>query len=148
MKNDHVTDEVLQAFLLKEIQENSIAMHLNVCSKCQERLEDYEFLINNVRKIKSETFSFDVTSLVMEKIESVEIQKEKNKNTVLYIIFSIISTITLALSYPSLKIIFHQFKSFSMITNVFMLVSVSGVFIFLMNDLFRQYKRKESLLLQ
>ena len=148
MKNNHITDEILQAYLLNEIQDDNIATHLSECSSCQEKLEEYQLFIDSVQKIKPETFSFDVTSIVMAKINEVERQKEKDTNIVLYMSFSIVSIVAMVLLYPYLKIIFTQFKSFSIMANVFMLVSVLGVVIFLLNDLFRQYKQKEMLLSQ
>jgi predicted MFS family arabinose efflux permease len=84
----------------------------------------------------------------MGKIKEVETQKEKNTNIVLYMILSIVSIVAMVLLYPYIRIIFAQFKSFSIMENVFMLVSVLGVVIFLLNDLFRQYKQKEILLSQ
>ena len=148
MKSIHLTDEILQEFLLNELQDDAIATHLAVCSKCQKRLEEYQYLIESVQKIKTETFSFDVTSLVMEKIIEVETQKERNKNIILYMSLTIVSIVTMALLYPYIKIIFTQFNSFSIMRNVFMLVSVLGFVIFLLYDLFRQYKQKEMLLSQ
>lgn len=148
MKSIHLTDEILQEFLLNELQDDAIATHLAVCSKCQKTLEEYQYLIENVQKIKTETFSFDVIFLVMEKIKEVETKKEKNTNIVLYMSLSIVSIVALVLLYPYIKIICTQLKSFSTRTNVFMLVSILGVVIFLMNDLFRQYKQKEMLLSQ
>lgn len=148
MKSIHLSDEILQAYLLKEIQDETIDTHLRACSSCQKKLEGYQFLIENVKKIKPETFSFDVTSLVMAKINQVEAQKEKNTNTPLYISLSLISIAALALLYPYIKTIFTQSKSFSTIGNVLLLVSALGVAVFLLNDLFRQYKQKEMLLLQ
>jgi hypothetical protein len=84
----------------------------------------------------------------MKKIKEIETQKEKNTNILLYMSLSIVSIVALVLLYPYIKIIFSQFRSFSIMANVFMLVSVLGVVIFLVNDLFRQYKQKEMLLSQ
>ncbi len=148
MISDHLTDENLQAFLLKDIEDDTIATHLTVCSDCREKLEEYQYLIDRVQEIKTETFPFDVTTVVMEKIKAVETQKEKNSNIVLYMSFTIVSIVALVLLYPYVKMIFTPFKSFSIMANVFMLVSVLGVVIFLLNDLFRQYKQKEMLLSQ
>lgn len=148
MKSTHLTDETLQAFLLKEIQHDTISTHLADCSTCRDRLEEYQYLMVEISKIAPETFSFDVTALVMDKIKEIETQKEKNTNIVLYLSLSIISLVTLGLLYPYIKIIFTQFKSFSIMANLSMLVSVLGVVIFLLYDLFRQYKQKEMLILQ
>lgn len=148
MKSIHLTDEILQAYLLKEIHDHTIATHITECPTCQKKLDEYQFLIDSVQKIKPETFPFDVTSIVMAKINEVETQKEKNTNIALYMSLSIASIVTMILLYPYIKTIFTQFKSFSIIGNVFMLVSALGVVVFLLNDLFRKYKQKEILLLQ
>lgn len=148
MNTNHLTDETLQAFLLNEWQDDAIATHLKVCPTCQIRLEEYKFLTNSLQKLKTENFSFDVTSLVMEKINELETRKEKNANTVLFISLCIASMPALVLLYPYIKIIFIQFKLFSIMTNAFIMVSVLGVAIFLLNDIFRKYKQKEKLLLQ
>lgn len=148
MINNHLTDEAIQTYLLKEVQDDAITKHLAECSICKIKLKEYDLLINNMQKIKTETFSFDVTSLVMEKIIEVETQKEKKANAVLYISLSSVLIIAMFLLYPSIKTIFIQFKTFSIIGNAFMIVSVLGVVVFLLNDLFRQYKQKEMLLSQ
>ncbi len=100
-----------------------------------------------MQKIKPETFSFDVTSIVMTKINEVERQKEKNTNIILYLSLSSISIAALVLLYPYIKSIFTQFKLFTVMGNLFVLVSALGVTIFLLNDIIRQYKQKEMLLL-
>jgi hypothetical protein len=147
MKSNHIPDEILQAYLLNEIQDDNIAPHLSGCSSCQEKLEEYQLLIDSVRKIRPENFSFDVTSIVMAKINEVERQKEKNTNIVLYLSLSSISIVAFVLLYPYIKPIFIQFKLFKVMGILFMLVSALGVTIFILNDIIRQYKQKEMLLL-
>ncbi|MDI9340339.1 MAG: hypothetical protein QM534_07170 [Sediminibacterium sp.] len=148
MTNTHLTDETLQAFLLKELQDDTIANHLTACSECQKRLAEYHYLIEGVQNIKAETFSFDVTSVVMEKIVETEIQKEKKTYTALYASLFIIAIIISIFLYPYIKIIFSQLKASSIMTNAFILVSALGIAAFLLNDAFRQYKQKEILLLK
>jgi negative regulator of sigma E activity len=147
MTNNHLTEEILQAYLLNEIQDDKIATHLIECLSCQKKLEEYQILIDSVQKIKPEIFSFDVTTVVMEKIKEVETQKEKNSNSVMYLSLSSISIAALVLLYPYIKSIFTQFKLFTVMGNLFVLVSALGVTIFLLNDIIRQYKQKELMLL-
>ncbi len=146
MITNHLTDENLQAFLLKEIQDHTIEFHLRECPICREKLKNYEHLLVDISKMAPETFSFDVTTVVMEIIKEVETKKEKNINILIYMSLCVFSIIALILLYPYFKIVITQFKSFSIMANVFMLVSVLGVVVFLMIDLFRQYKQKEMLL--
>jgi hypothetical protein len=148
MKGNHLTDETLQVFILNEMQDDAITTHLEVCPACSEKLEIYQHLMADISKIAPETFSFDVTTVVMNKIIEVETRKDRNKNLVVYTSLSFVSIIALVLLGPYIKMIFAPFMSFSIITIVFMLVSVLGVATFLLNDLFRQYKQKERLLSQ
>ncbi len=148
MKNNHLTDEILQTLLLNEVQDEIVDKHISECQVCQEKMKNYQFLFTSIKKVEPETFSFDVTSLVMEKIYEVEIKKEKNANIALYMCLSIILIIVFILLYPYVKTIFSQFKSSSIMANAFMMVSSLGVTIFLLKDIYRQYKRKEMLILQ
>ncbi len=148
MNNNHLTDETLQAFLLTEMQDDTIALHLDLCETCRGKLEIYQHLMVGISTLEPETFPFDVTALVMKKINELETQKEKNTNLVLYMSLSIVSIVALALLYPYVKIVFTPFNSFSIMANIFMLVSALGVVVFIMNDQFRQYKQKKMLLSQ
>jgi hypothetical protein len=148
MKNNHLTDEILQTLLLNEVQDEIVDKHISECQVCKEKMKNYQFLFTSIKKVEPETFSFDVTSLVMEKIYEVEIKKEKNANIALYMCLSIILIIVFILLYPYVKTIFSQFKSSSIMANAFMMVSTLGVTIFLLKDIYRQYKRKEMLILQ
>jgi predicted anti-sigma-YlaC factor YlaD len=146
MNTNHLTDEALQAFLLKEIQDTTIAEHISICSICRKKLKNYAYLLNGIQKVKPEAFSFDVPALVMEKIYAIERRKKKNASIILYVGLLLVSLVVLFLLYPYLKTIFMAFRSFSLIENTCMLVSVLGALAFLLNDLFRQYKEKIKLL--
>ncbi len=149
MKSEHLTEEALQAYLLKELEEdNTLVLHLLECAECQRKLESYQYLVEHILMVEHEALSFDVTTEVMEKIVEFETHKMKNANIGMYIGLSIISIVALVLLYPYIQNIFIQLKSLSLMENAFILVSVLGVVIFLLNDLFRQYKQKETLLLQ
>lgn len=148
MKKNHLTDYTLQEYLLNDTPDKAITTHIAACSMCRKRLEEYQILINSVGKIKPETFSFNVTSLVMKKINDAEAQKVRSNNNVLYTILWIISIVIVILLYPYIRGIFAQFRSKSIIENIFMLVTALGVVIFLLKDLIRQYKQKEVLLSQ
>jgi hypothetical protein len=148
MKNNHLTDEILQSLLLNEVHDEIVDKHIFECQVCQEKIKNYQYLFSSIKKLEPETFSFDVTSLVIEKIYKVEMKKEKNTNIALYLILSIILVVVFILLYPYLKSIFAQFKSFSIMANAFMMVSALGVTVFLIKDIYRQYKRKEMLIMQ
>ncbi|HRE76813.1 MAG TPA: hypothetical protein PLL09_03210 [Flavobacterium sp.] len=147
MEEKHLTDEVLQEFILNEVKDHTIASHIKECVECQLRVEEYQFLFTIMLKIKPEEFSFDVTSLVLSKIYEEQSRKEKN-TYIFYIILSVISLLILFLLYPYMATLFTQFRSFSIMASAFLGVCSIGIVVFLLNDLFRQYKEKEMLFSQ
>ena len=72
MTNDHLTDEILQAYLFEEMQDDAIASHISVCKECRKKIENYQQLVNNLTKISPDSFAFDVTTLVMNNIVQYE----------------------------------------------------------------------------
>lgn len=80
MNSIHLTDNMLQAYLLKEFQDNTIASHLTTCSMCRKKLEEYQLLIDSVQTMKPEIFSFNVTTLAMNRIVLYEKKKLKSRH--------------------------------------------------------------------
>jgi hypothetical protein len=143
MKNIHLTDEVLQAFLLKEIQDDTVATHLTVCSKCRKRLEEYQFLIDNVQKIKTETFSFNVTTLAMNNIMLYEKKKSNKQELVFWGLLIFLLMAISSFSIPFIPKIFTIFYSKSIFTTLLVIVTGLVVLLFLLADITQQYKTKE-----
>lgn len=148
MTNNHLTDETLQAFFLKETQDDTIATHLAVCSTCRERLEEYQFLIDSVQKTKTETFSFNVTTLVMNNIMLYEQKKSKKQEFIFWgaLIFLLIAIS--CFSIPFIPKIFAIFYSKSILTTLLIIGTGLVVLIFLLADINKQYKKKEEKIFQ
>jgi hypothetical protein len=143
MKSIHLTDEILQAYLLKEIQDDTIATHLTVCSTCRQRLGEYLFLIDSVQKIKTEPFSFDVTTLVMNKIMLYEKKKSKKQELIFWGLLLLLLTVLSSLSIPFIPQILAIFYSKSIFTTLLVTGTGLVVLLFLLADIIQQYKTKE-----
>lgn len=143
MNHDHLTDETLQAFLLKEMQDNTIAEHLTVCPTCSEKLEDYQRVIVGISKVAPVTFSFDVTAVVMDKIIFYEKKKNKKQEFLFWVLLTFFLVVITSLSIPFIPKILPLFYSTSIFTTL--LVTATGVviFLFLLADIHRQYQTKE-----
>jgi hypothetical protein len=148
MKNNHLTDEILQAFLLKEMQDDGIATHLAVCPSCQERLEKYQFLIDSVRKIKPEIFSFDVTTLAMNNIMLYEKKKSKKQELVFWGLLIFLLIAISSFSVPYIPKILSIFYSKSIFTTLLVVGTVLVVLLYLLADITQQYKMKEEKIFQ
>lgn len=148
MKSNHLTEEILQAVLLKDIQNDTIDAHIGECSICRAKLENYQNLVESLQKVEPETFSFDVTTVVMHKIELFEKQKNTQKALAFWSILIIFIGSLVLISLPFLIPILNVFSSITLYTNIFIVGSGLSVLIFLLSDLYKQYKIKEKILFE
>ena len=143
MTNNHLTDETLQAFLLKEIQDDTIMAHLDVCSNCREKLESYQYLVDNIQRVAPETFSFDVATVVMDRIKLYERQESKKQGLVFWGLLIFLLIVISSFSIPFIPRILAIFYSKSILTTLFVIGAGLIVFLFLLADITQQYKMKE-----
>jgi len=143
MKSTHLTDETLQAFLLSEMQDGTIATHLAVCSNCREKLETYRQLMLGISKTAPETFSFDLTSVVMDKIMLYEKNKNKKQGLFFWGVLTFLFLLIVSLAIPFIPDILAVFYSKSIFTTLLVIGTGVVVFLFLLADITQQYKIKE-----
>lgn len=147
MKSTHLSDEILQAYLLKEIQDDSTAAHLAECAMCRQKLEDYQVLMSNMPHIKTESFSFDVTAVVMNNITLYEKKKSQKQELVFWGLLIFLSIGIASFSIPYIPEILAAFSK-SVLTTLLVAGTGLSVLLFLLADIFRQYKSKEEKLFQ
>ncbi len=146
MNNDHLTDHTIQAYAIQEIADSPIALHISACAACKAKLESYRVLMRSISNIEPETFSFDATALVMQKIRQSENRKTPIGDYTLNAISWLLNLGVLILGIPFIKPVYQLFHAFTGITNVLIAVSACSVLIFLLTDIFRQYRQREMLL--
>lgn len=144
MNTIHLTDEMLQAYLLKETEDETFALHLATCSLCRKKLEAYQLLIDGVQTMKPETFSFNITALAMNRIVLYEQRKSKKQVWVYWglLVFLLIVIASFSIPFlPRLRILFY---SRSVVTTLLVTGTGLAVLLFLLADITRQYKKKEN----
>ena len=143
MKNNHLTDETLQAFLLKEMQDDTIVTHLAACSSCLEKLENYQYLVVGIQKTAPETFSFDVTTVVMDKIMLYERKENRKQELVFWGLLMFLLVIISSFSIPFIPQILTIFYSAPIFKMLLIVGTGLVVLLFLLADINKQYKMKE-----
>lgn len=149
MKNHlHPTDEILQAYLLQELQDDAIVNHMASCSACQHQLAAYQSLINTVENVEPETFSFDVTALAMNAVVRYE-KKKRRKQAMIYWGLLIVFVISIAsLAIPYVKTIASSLYSSSIFVTILVIGTGFIVLLYLLADLIRHYTIKEAKLFE
>lgn len=148
MRSNHLTDEVLQAFLVKETQDHTIVTHLSVCSTCQKRLNEYQRLIDQVQKIETETFSFDVTISAMNTIMLYEKKKRKKQALAFWGLLLSLLIVISSFSIPYIPEVLAVFYSKSVFVTLLVVGTGLVVLLFLLADILQQYKTKEEKIFQ
>ncbi len=143
MKNEHLTEETLQAFLLKETQEDGIATHLLACENCRARFENYQHLVAEIQKIAPETFSFDVTTVVMDKIVSYERKESSKQELILWGVLILLLLVILGFSLPFVPQIFSIFSAMPLFSNFLLFGTSIFVLVFLIADIYKAHKIEE-----
>ncbi|MCP9769085.1 hypothetical protein EGI22_14295 [Lacihabitans sp. LS3-19] len=143
MKNNHLTDETLQAFLLKETQADTVALHLSECKECTTKLEYYHNLIVDITKVAPESFPFEITTIVMDKIMLYEQKKSNKQEFIFWLLLTFILVGISSLSIPFIPKILTVFYSKSIFTTLLIIGTGLIVLLFLFADIYQQYKTKE-----
>jgi sterol desaturase/sphingolipid hydroxylase (fatty acid hydroxylase superfamily) len=143
MQDNHLSDEAIQAFVLKEIQNEAIDIHIATCEICRTKIETYQHLMAGLNKTIPETFSFDVSTLVMHKIE-LYAKKEKIKTDLTF--WGIMAGLTagiVLLSFPYLQPLLGVFYAKTFFTNLLLIGTAVCIMLFFIIDSYRQYKHNE-----
>jgi hypothetical protein len=62
--------------------DDTVVAHLEGCAICRERLADYQHLIAGIQQTAPESFAFDVTTVVMDRIAQHEKQESKKQELI------------------------------------------------------------------
>lgn len=141
MKSNHLSDEKIQAYILNEVQDEILKSHIDDCPACQLKLDEFRFLIESVKKLEPEVFSFDVSALVMENVELYEKKKSVQRDLFFWGILGFLLLFFSFLSIPFLPMIAGIFYLKSAATSLLLVGTGVGVFIFLTLDIIRQNKK-------
>ena len=141
MKNIHLTDEILQDYIFNKLLNENAKQHLANCFYCKEQLKAYQHLYLGLKTLPKETFSFDTSFLVMQKIET---QHKKVKIRVYLFYTLLLGSFLVPIYFISPMIVgYFNIKSMSSGAMTLLITGVLGVILFLMIDMFRTQKEKE-----
>jgi uncharacterized protein YacL len=120
----HLSEENIQKFLDKDITDSeriNYKNHLNECSECRKRFEDYKYLYNQLAKDFSSGMSSSFEEKVLSKIQAVN-NKQVNKGTreILFSFIGILIGLAITLFYTGTSFVssFYEEIKFSLYENL------------------------------
>lgn len=148
MTYKHLTDETLQAFLLKETKDDTVATHLLACADCREKFENYKCLVDSIQRVAPETFSFDVTTKVMDRIMLYNKQEIRKQALVFWGLFTFLVVVIFSFSIPFVLQILTVFYSIPFLTTLFVVGTGLVVLLILFAEINKEYKMKDEKIFQ
>jgi len=142
MIQEHLSDEKIQEYILQGENDERIDLHMSGCEACKKRMKDYSVLINAVSSIEPAAFTFNVSELVMQKIES---QRKKEKIELYLFSALLLGGILVPIYFilPMIATIFKRIQWLPSTSMALLITGTVGVILFLIIDMFRAQKEKE-----
>jgi hypothetical protein len=88
MKYLHLTDDEIQQYVLEKANgSDTIIEHIQACTHCKERAEEYSLLFRAIQQQEKPVFDFDLADLVLQQLPKSETQPRSERWISLLIIF-------------------------------------------------------------
>ncbi len=172
MINEHLTDEEIQEYALAEASlspeddsnlvlkdDSNLAVHLRSCDSCRLRVIDYKLLFTALEEQQPAIFEFDLAALVMERkdgaaasIKKATAPSRKPTPSGIWSGIGLAAAIIAGLAVPVVfllrygTIVTGLFRNLAPLTIPLISTAVVSVMVFLFTDMYKQYRRKLSLM--
>ncbi|SIN64300.1 hypothetical protein [Chitinophaga niabensis] len=134
----HLTDTEIQEYVLdRNACSTQIIAHMQSCDTCKEAAAAYEILFAGIRAQPDAVFDFELSELVLEKIQVPE--RTRKPVPVLTILLSILCA---GGSYFFRNDIAHLFSGIPPLLLYFIIISTGAVALFLLADMYKGYQQK------
>ena len=142
MKYLHLTDEQIQQYVLEKATcTDEIIEHIQACTHCKERAEEYNLLFRSIQQQEKPVFDFDLADLVLQQLPKPQSQPFSEMWSSLLIIF--ISTLFFCvIVYLFGKNLVVLFGGISPVFMGLIITTVISIFVFLYIDMNKSYHAK------
>jgi len=142
MKYLHLTDEQIQQYVLEKATcTDEIIEHIQACTHCKERVEEYNLLFRSIQQQEKPVFDFDLADLVLQQLPKPQSQPFSEMWSSLLIIF--ISTLfCCVIGYLFGKNLVILFGGISPVFMGLIITTVISIFVFLYIDMNKSYHAK------
>ena len=142
MKYLHLTDEQIQQYVLEKATcTDEIIEHIQACTHCKERAEEYNLLFLGIQQQEKPVFDFDLADLVLQQLPKPQSQPFSEKWISLLIIFISI-LFCCVIGYLFGKNLVILFGGISPVFMGLIVTTVISIFVFLYIDMNKSYHAK------
>lgn len=130
MKNNHLSEEEIQAIVFDKKIINPLVLHAQQCENCRNRIKAYELVFSQLKNEPAPKFSFEVVNPIL-------VQPNRSKTDLPGIFLVIFAMVTFGLA-----LYLSTFSNRFLIFNWLIIVTASIVFVGLLIDTFKRNQQK------
>jgi hypothetical protein len=140
MKNKHLKDAEIQQYVLQKTNcDIDIIEHVQLCTNCKIKAEQYNLLVEGIKQQEKPVFDFNLAGLVVAQIAKSE-HKVSNEKSFFYFIIFISSISVCIVFYLFGNNLLNLFQGFAPISIGLIIITVASLLVFLCIDMYRKYQ--------
>ena len=142
MTNKHLNDADIQQYVLQKTNSDlEIIEHIQHCTTCKTKVEQYRLLFDGIKEQEKSTFDFNLAELVMEQLPKRR-PKVSNENSFFYFIVSIAIFSVCIVFYLFGHNLLNLFLTVTPILICLICTTVTSLLVFLCIDMYRKHQRQ------
>jgi hypothetical protein len=139
--SEHPSEAELQEFALGEMKnETSINAHIQLCDECKTTVANYRLLFSAIATEKKPVFEFNLSSLVLEKIQPANTEYSKDR-LIFYIGFVVVAVLGIGCYWYS-EFLSGLLVGFGSLFMYLLVATAITILVFQCLDIFKRYQHK------
>ena len=140
MTNKHLNEAELQQYVLQKTNgDTEIIEHIQNCTSCKIKAEQYNLLFEEIKQQEKPVFDFDLVDLVVAQLPKSQ-QNVSNGKFVLYFIIFIALISACIVFYLFGNNLLNLFGEIAPMPISLIIITVAGLLVFLCTDMYRKYQ--------
>ncbi|MCC6287975.1 MAG: hypothetical protein IT249_08820 [Chitinophagaceae bacterium] len=140
MTNKHLNDAEIQQYVLQITNcDVDIIEHVQHCTNCKIKAEQYRFLFDGIREQEKPVFDFNLAELVMEQLPKCQ-QKVSNETPLFYSIVSIVIFFVCIFFYLFGNNLLTLFEGITPVLIGLIITTVTSILVFLCIDMYKKHQ--------
>jgi len=140
MKNKHLKDAEIQQYVLQKTScDIDIIEHVQHCTNCKIKAEQYNLLFEGIKQQEKPVFDFNLDDLVVAQLAKSR-HKVSNENSFFYVITFIASISVCIVFYLFGSNLLNLFQGIAPISIGLIIITVASLLVFLCIDMYRKYQ--------
>lgn len=140
MTNKHLNDAEIQQYILQKTNcDVDIIIHIQHCTNCKVKAEQYTLLFEEIKQQEKPVFDFNLANLVIEQLPKPQLTTSNDMSFFYFIIFIAILSVGIGFYFLGNNLL-NLFLGMTPILIGIIITTGISLFVFLYIDMYRKYQ--------